>query len=75
MPTIHPTAIVSGEAKLACDVEVGPYSVIESDVEIGAGTRIGEHAVIRRHTTVGQNNFIDAMVVLEATDLKVYPAN
>ena len=35
---IHPTAIVDPAARLADDVEVGPFSVIGADVEIGAPT-------------------------------------
>ncbi|MFM8682522.1 MAG: acyl-[acyl-carrier-protein]--UDP-N-acetylglucosamine O-acyltransferase, partial [Chthoniobacterales bacterium] len=30
---IHPTAIVAEGAKLADDVEIGPYSIIGPDVE------------------------------------------
>ncbi len=53
---IHPTAIVSAGARLAGDVEVGPYSVIGEHVEIGPGTRIGPHVVITGHTRIGRNN-------------------
>lgn len=50
---IHPTAIISSEAKLAEDVEIGPYSIIGPDVEIGKGTVIGPHAVIEGPTRIG----------------------
>ena len=50
---IHPTAIVSSEAKLAEDVEIGPYSIIGPDVEIGKGTIVGPHAVIEGPTRIG----------------------
>ena len=43
---IHPTAIVARGARLATDVEVGPYSIIGEHVEVGEGTRIGAHIVI-----------------------------
>ena len=55
---IHPTAIVQPGAKLAADVEIGPYSVIGPHVEIGPGCRIGPHAVITGHTRIGANNRI-----------------
>jgi len=55
---IHPTAIIHPEAKLADDVQVGPYSIIGEHVEIGAGTVIGPHVVIDGHTSVGKNNHI-----------------
>jgi len=55
---IHPTAIISEGAKLAPDVEIGPYSIIGEHVEIGAGTRVGPHVVISGHTRIGKNNQI-----------------
>ncbi len=54
----HPTAIIHPNAKLADDVQVGPYSIIGEHVEIGAGSVIGPHVVIDGHTTIGKNNRI-----------------
>jgi UDP-N-acetylglucosamine acyltransferase len=56
VPVLHPTAIVHPGARLADDVEVGPYSIIGEHVEIGAGTWIGPHVVITGHTRIGRNN-------------------
>lgn len=53
---IHPTAIVDARARLATDVEVGPYSIIGAEVEIGSGTVIGPHVVVRGPTRIGKNN-------------------
>lgn len=50
---IHPTALIDPEARLADDVEVGPFTVIGPDVEIGAGSRIGPHVVIKGPTVLG----------------------
>lgn len=55
---IHPTAIVDAGARLAPDVEIGPYSVIGPHVEIGAGSRVGSHAVITGHVRIGARNRI-----------------
>lgn len=55
---IHQTAIVHPNAKLAADVEVGPYSIIGEHVEIGAGTVVGPHVVINGHTRIGKSNHI-----------------
>ncbi|MFW5815711.1 MAG: acyl-ACP--UDP-N-acetylglucosamine O-acyltransferase [Wenzhouxiangella sp.] len=55
---IHPSAIVEPSARVAADVEVGPYSVIGPEVEIGAGCRIGPHVVITGRTRIGPNNRI-----------------
>ncbi|MBJ7327264.1 MAG: N-acetyltransferase, partial [Chthoniobacterales bacterium] len=43
---IHPTAIVAEGAKLAADVQVGPFSIIGPDVQIGSGCTIGAHVVL-----------------------------
>jgi UDP-N-acetylglucosamine acyltransferase len=51
---IHPTAIVSSEAKISEGVEIGPYSIIDSDVRIGRNTIIGPHVVIKAHTDIGE---------------------
>lgn len=56
MSLIHPTAIIADGAKLAPDVEVGPYSIIGENVSIDAGTRVGPHCVIDGHTSIGKNN-------------------
>ncbi|MCM8771118.1 MAG: acyl-[acyl-carrier-protein]--UDP-N-acetylglucosamine O-acyltransferase, partial [Candidatus Omnitrophica bacterium] len=50
MAKIHPQAIVSKKAKLADDIEVGPYTVIGDNVSIGAGTKIGAFCVIDGNT-------------------------
>lgn len=55
---IHPQAIVEPGAKLADDVEIGPWSYIGADVEIGAGTRIGSHVVVKGPTRIGAENRI-----------------
>ena len=52
---VHPTAIVSSEAALEEDVEIGPYSVIGPDVQIDRGTVVGSHTVIEGPTTIGAN--------------------
>jgi len=61
---IHPTAIVDSGARIAPDVEIGPYAVIGPHVEIGPGSRIGSHAVLTGHTRIGANNRIYQFVSL-----------
>lgn len=55
---IHATAIISGSASLADDVEVGAYTIIGDNVEIDSGTRVGSHVVINGPTTIGKDNNI-----------------
>lgn len=72
---IHPTALVDPAARLADDVEVGPYCLIEPDVEIGPGTVLRSHVIVRRYTTLGNGNFVDSFTVLggEPQDVKFRP--
>lgn len=53
MPRIHPSAIVAPAARVAADVEIGPYSVIGAGVELEQGCWIGAHVVITGDTCVG----------------------
>lgn len=55
---IHPSAIVSDGAKLAQNVEVGPFTIIGDGVEIGGGTCIESHVVIKGPTIIGKDNHI-----------------
>jgi len=55
---IDARAIVSGEAELAADVSVGPFSIIGPQVQIGPRTVVGPHVVINGPTTLGADNRI-----------------
>jgi UDP-N-acetylglucosamine acyltransferase len=55
---IHSTAIVHPGARLADDVEVGPYAVIGENVSIDSGTTIGPHTVVEGWTEIGRDNRI-----------------
>ena len=55
---IHQTAIVDAKARIADDVQIGPYSIIGADVEIGAGTVIGPHVVVMGPCKIGCDNRI-----------------
>jgi UDP-N-acetylglucosamine acyltransferase len=55
---IDARAVVSPEARLGADVEVGPFTVIGPGVEIGPRTIIGPHAVINGPTTLGADNHV-----------------
>src|SRR5882672_1156154 len=49
-------AVVSPQAELAADVQVGPFSVIGPGLRIGPRTRVGPHVVITGLTTIGADN-------------------
>ncbi len=50
---IHPTSIVSPEAEIAQDVEIGPWCVIEGPVKLGPGVKIFSHAALAGRTQIG----------------------
>jgi UDP-N-acetylglucosamine acyltransferase len=52
---IHSTAIISPDAQLEENVEIGPYAIIGSDVKIGKNSIIGPHTVIDDFTQIGEN--------------------
>lgn len=56
MPKIHPLAAVDPQARLADDVEVGPFCVVGPDVSIGAGTRLINSVSVLGHTSIGAGN-------------------
>jgi len=63
---IHPTAIVSPDAKIGPGVSVGAFSIIHDMVNIGAGTRIESYCEIGyptpsaegRELSIGENSLI-----------------
>jgi UDP-N-acetylglucosamine acyltransferase len=62
--SIHPTALVDAEARLAPDVVVGPFAVVEQAVVVGPRTEIRAHAVLKRHTTLGAGNVVHEGAIL-----------
>jgi len=55
---IHPTAVVSPNATLPDDVEIGPHAIIDDHVAIGEQCIIHAGTLITGHTTLGRNNQI-----------------
>src|SRR5690606_32526723 len=58
MSLIDPRAIVDPRARLAANVQVGPWTIIGPDVEIGEGSVIASHVVLKGPTCIGRNNKI-----------------
>ena len=68
---IHKTAIIDPKAKIASNVEVGPYCVIGPEVEIGENTIIQSHVNISCKAIIGKGNKIYPFVSInEPQDLK-----
>jgi len=72
MAKIHPLSVVDPNARLADDVEVGPFCVVGPHVQIGAGCKLLPHATVIGHTTLGERNVIHPHAVVGSTpqDLK-----
>jgi UDP-N-acetylglucosamine acyltransferase len=55
-PHVHPTAIISPNARLAEDVTVGPFAVIDGPVVLGPGCAVGPRVSLLGRVTAGQGN-------------------
>ena len=68
---IHKTAIIDPMAKIASNVEIGPYCVIGPNVEIGENTVIYSHVNISARVKIGKRNKIYPFVSInDPQDLK-----
>ena len=63
---IHPTAIVDPAAKLAANVEIGPFSIIGPHVTIDEKTAVQSHVVIEGEVAIGSGNFIGHGAIIGA---------
>lgn len=54
----HQTAIVDPAARIAVDVEVGPFAIIGPQVTIGEKTIVQSHVIIEGEVTIGSGNLI-----------------
>ena len=61
---VHSTAVISPEADLADDVQVGPYAIIEGPVRVGPGTIIEGHACLTGPLILGRDNVVGHGAVL-----------
>ena len=68
---IHKTSIIDPKAKIASNVEIGPYCVIGPKVEIGENTIIHSHVNISVNAKIGKGNNIYPFVSINnPQDLK-----
>lgn len=64
MTQIHPTAIVEDGAKIAEDVEIGPYCFVGSQVELKSGVKLISHVWVGGDTVVGENTEISPFAAI-----------
>ena len=55
MQNIHPTAVISTEANIHAEANIGPYVVVDGPVTVGKGTTILAQVHLTGHTTIGQD--------------------
>ena len=53
---IHPTAVISKNAKIDSSVNIGPYCYIDGKVEIGKNNTLISHCYVTGNTTIGDGN-------------------
>lgn len=64
MPKISKLAVVDPAAKLADDVEIGPFCVVGPRVTIGRGTKLMNNVSLLGSVTLGEDNVISPNVVI-----------
>ncbi len=64
MPLVHPTALVDAAARLADDVEIGPFCTVGSGVSLGRGVRLISHVVVAGLTEIGEDCVVHAFASL-----------
>lgn len=69
---IHPSAVVAGSAKLAENVEIGPFCHVGPEVELAEGVRLLSHVVVAGRTRLGARTRVFPFASLghEPQDLK-----
>jgi UDP-N-acetylglucosamine acyltransferase len=69
---IHPTAVVSPEARIGANVYIGAYCRIGERVTIGNDCRFESHVIVEGPTTIGDHNqfYPFGTIGLQAQDLK-----
>ncbi len=69
---VHPSAVVSANARIGRDCLIGPYTIVGDEVELGDEVRIDSHCVIEGKTTIGSGTHIFPFVSigLAPQDLK-----
>lgn len=69
---VHPTAVVSPEARIGTGCYIGPFSIVGAEVDLKDGVRLESHVVIEGRTVIGEDTRIFPFVSigLPPQDLK-----
>ena len=63
-PGIHPSAVVSGGARIAASASIGSLAAIEDDVEIGERVFVGPGCIVQQGAKIGADSRLTARVTL-----------
>jgi UDP-3-O-[3-hydroxymyristoyl] glucosamine N-acyltransferase len=63
-PGKHPSAVVSGSARIAASAYIGPLAVVEDEAEIGDRVIIGPGCIVQRGARVGDDSVLVSRVNL-----------
>ena len=61
---ISSLSVVSPDAQIGDNVEIGPFCLIEAGVTIGNGCKLDSHVVVKSGVTIGENNRFHAGAVI-----------
>jgi UDP-3-O-[3-hydroxymyristoyl] glucosamine N-acyltransferase len=65
-PGVHPTAIISAQARIGAGSRIGPYCVI-GDCEIGPACELDSHVVVKDGSSIGARVRIESHSTIGAT--------
>ncbi len=61
---VHPSAVVSPDARVAADASIGPNAVVEGGAEVAAGAVVGANAYIGHGSRIGAGTQLSPGVVI-----------
>ena len=64
MANIHPTAVISSEAKIGAGVSIGAFAVVEGACEIGAGSVLYAGSFVKGPLVMGARNVVHSHAVV-----------
>ena len=72
MAKISPLSVIDPAARIADDVQIGPFCMVGPDVRVGPGCTLMNNVTLIGHTTIGRDNIFYPNVVVGAPpqDLK-----
>jgi UDP-N-acetylglucosamine acyltransferase len=72
MNGIHPTALVSPDARIGAGVTIGAFAIVGENCTIGDGSVVAARATLERHVTLGQHVKVGSGSILggDPQDLK-----